>query len=287
MRQDDAEREYFGAPRRNARDRRKAPLSAEAVRGIKRKQSRHAKHGRHRPIATGDVRRVAGTTAGVSLIASALCYLLGPLVRSHVQGDGYSLLADVSTHLGAWWVSHALLFAGSLLLVPAVLALVYLLADRGGASGLVGGALALFGILANVVTTTIGLVVGQMSQVEDRAAMEALLYRVDAIYVPFYTLTDFLWLGMLVLVAALYRRGAAPGWPVVLLAIGTALSFFPLLYSWSLFFSVVAVTWLGFALLSGRRPAPQRVKGDPQNVRSKTLPARRVPRRQSRTLRQA
>jgi hypothetical protein len=239
------------------------------------------------PFATGGVRRVAETTAGVSLIAAALFYLLGPLVRSHVQGDDYSLLAEVSTHLGAWSVSHALLFAGSVLLVPAVLALVYLLSDRGGASGgLVGGALALLGILANVVTTTIGLVVGQMSQVEDRAAMEALLYRVDAIYVPFHTLTDFLWLGMLVLVAALYRRGAAPGWPVVLLAIGTALSFFPLQYSWSLFFSVVAVTWLGFALLSGRRPAPQRVKRDPQNVRSKTLPPRRVPRRQSRILRQ-
>ena len=254
---------------------------------MKRKQSRHAKHGRRRLVATGGVRRVAGTIAGVSLIASALCYLLGPLVRSHIQGDDYSLLASVSTHLGAWSVSHALTFAGSLLLVPAVLALVYLLSDRGGASGLVGGALALFGILANVVTTTIGLVVGQMSQVEDRAAMEALLYRVDAIYVPFHTLTDFLWLGVLVLMAALHRRGAAPGLPVVLLAIGTALSFFPLLYSWSLFLSMVAVTWLGFALLSGRRPAPQRVKGDPQNVRSKTLPPRRVPRRQSRILRQA
>src|SRR5829696_4416391 len=287
MRQDDAARQYFGAPRRNARDGRKAPLPAEAVRGMKRKQSRYAKHGRHRLVATGGVRRVAGTTAGVSLVASALCYLLGPLVRSHVQGGDYSLLTDVSTHLGAWSVSHALLFAGSLLLVPAVLALVYLLSDRGRAFGLVGGALALFGILANVVTTTIGLVVGQMSQVEDQAAMEALLYRVDAIYVPFHTLTDFLWLGVLLLMAALYRRGAAPAWPVVLLAIGTALSFFPLLYSWSLFLSVVAVTWLGFVLLLGRKPAPKRVKGDPQNVRSKTLPPRRAPRRQSRILRQA
>jgi hypothetical protein len=220
---------------------------------MKRKQSRYVKHGRHRLVATGSVRRLAGTTAGVSLIASALCYLLGPLVRSYAQGDDSSLLANVSTHLGAWSVSHALLFAGSLLLVPAVLALVYLLSDRGRAFGLVGGALALFGILANVVTTTIGLVVGQMSQVEDRAAMEALLYRVDTIYVPFYTLTDFLWLGVLVLAAALYQRGAAPGWPVVLLAIGTALSFFSLLYSWSLFLSMVALTWLGFALLLGRR----------------------------------
>ncbi len=255
---------------------------------MKRKQGRYAKPGRHRLVATGGVRRVAGTIAGLSLIASALCYLLGPLVRSsYVQGDDYSLLADVSTHLGAWFVSHALLFAGSLLLVPAVLALVYLLAERGRAFGLVGGALALFGILANVVTTTIGLVVGQMSQVEDRSAMEALLYRVDAIYVPFYTLTDLLWLGMLMLMAALHRRGAVPGWPVVLLAIGTALSFFPLLYSWSLFLSMIAVTWLGFALLSGRRPAPQRVKGDPQNVRSRTLRPRRVPRRQSRILRRA
>src|SRR5215211_4502598 len=287
MRQDDAARQYFGAPRRNARDGRKAPLSAEAVRGMKRKQSRYAKYRRHRLSRRGGVRRVAGTIAGVSLIASALCYLLGPLVRSHVQGGDYSLLTDVSAHLGAWSVSHALLFAGSLLLVPAVLALVYLLSDRGRAFGLVGGVLALFGILANVVTTTIGLVVGQMSQVEDRAVMEALLYRLDAIYVPFYTLTDFLWLGMLVLMAALYRRGAAPAWPVVLLAIGTALSFFPLLYSWSLFLNVVAVTWLGFVLLLGRKPAPQRVKGDPPNVRFKTLPPRRAPRRQSRILRQA
>jgi hypothetical protein len=254
---------------------------------MKRKQSRYAKHGRPRLMATGGVPRVAGTTASVCLIASALCYLLGPLVRSHVQGDDYSLLTDVSAHLGAWSVSHALLFAGSLLLVPAVLALVYLLSDRGHALGLVGGALALFGIFANVVITTIGLVVGQMSQVEDRAAMEALLFRVDAIYVPFYTLTDFLWLGMLVLVVALYQRGAAPRWSVVLLAIGTALSFFPLLYSWSLFLSMVAVTWLGFALLSERSPAPQRVKRDPQKVRSKTLPPRRIPRRQSRILRQA
>jgi hypothetical protein len=248
---------------------------------MRRKQSRYVKQGRRpRLVPSGGARRVAGMIAGVSLIASALCYLLGPLVRPRVEGDD-SFLADVSAHLGTWSVSHALLFAGSLLLVPAVLALVYLLSDRGVAHGLVGGALALFGILANGVTTTIGFVVGQMSQVEDQAAMVALLYRVAAIYVPFYTLTAFLWLGVLVLMAALYRRGATPGWPVVLLAIGTALSFFPPLYSGSLFLSMVAVAWLGFALLLGGRPAPHHVKGDPQNVRSKTLPPRRVPRRKS------
>ncbi len=167
------------------------------------------------------------------------------------EGDD-ALLTVVGAHLGAWSVSQAALFASLLLLVPAVLALVCLLGDRGIGYGLVGGVLALFGVLASIVTATIGLVVGQMAQVDNHAAMEALLGRMlSAVFAPFEALDVLLPLGILVLMVGLCRRGVALRWPVVLLAIGTVVSFFALPFP-GFVFKVVAVAWLGFALLSLR-----------------------------------
>jgi hypothetical protein len=139
-----------------------------------------------------------------------------------------------------------------LLLVPALLALVYLLWDHGvGYYGLVGGALALFGVLAGTGAVTIGLVVEQMAQVDDQAVMEALLGRIlSAVFAPFDALVNLLWLGMLVLMVGLCRRGVALGWPILLLAIGMVVDdFFGLSFSGSVF-EAVAEAWLGFVLLS-------------------------------------
>ena len=239
--------------------------------GMRRKQNRYAKQGRRRTIPSDSAHRAAETIAGICLVAASLCYLLAPFVVSKVQGSDY-FLAYVYVHIGAWYISYAALLVGSLLLVLAVLALVYLLSDRRGVYALVGGALALFGILASTVTTTILLVIGQIAQMNDPAAMEPLLYRIVAVWAPFHTLIVLLWLGMLVLTTGLYQRGAAPGWSIVLLVIGTVLRFLPLPSFFSLFLSMVAIALLGFALLLGRRTtAPRRLKGNLQNVRSKTL----------------
>ena len=165
------------------------------------------------------------------------------------EGDG-TLLTIVGAHLGAWSVSQTALFASLLLVVPAVLALVCLLGDRAIGYGLVGGVLALFGILASIVIATIGLVVGQMAQVDDQVAMEALLGRMlSAVFAPFEALVVLLPLGILVLMVGLCRRGVALRWPVVLLTISMAVSFFALPFP-GFVFEVVAVAWLGFALLS-------------------------------------
>ena len=237
-----------GTQRHDTLARNRATVGAQ-----ERRRRRRAKQGR-RPLPFNRARRVAKTIAGICLIAASLCHLAASLVLSSVQveeGDG-TLLTAVGTHPGAWSVSQAALLASLLLLVPAILALVCLLGDRGLGYGLVGGVLALFGVLANIVTVTIGLVVGQMAQVDDHAAMEALLGRIhSAVLALFNPLAVLLLVGILMLMVGLCRRGVALGWPVVLLAIGMVISFFALPFP-GFVFRVVAVAWLGFALLSLR-----------------------------------
>jgi hypothetical protein len=237
------------------------------------RSTRYSKHPRRRPPSprTGP-QNAAERIAGLFLITASSCYLLAPFVLPQDRGDD-SFIVAVSAHLGAWTVSHVILFTGSLLLVPAMLALILLnlLSEHRLAYGLVGGSLTLFGILATTVTTTIGLVVGQMAQMDDYTAMEALLYRMASVYAPFDTLVVFLWIGMLVLMTGLYRKGVVPWWPLVLLVIGTVLGFLPLASSVSRFFGMVGLAWLGFFLLLGSSLGPSRVKRNPRNVPSKAL----------------
>ncbi len=192
--------------------------------------------------------------AGICLIVASLCDLAASLVFSSMEGEeeAGTLLALINTHPGAWSVSLAAYIASLLAVVPAILALVWLLGDRGVGYALVGGALALFGVLASTVTATIGLVVGQMAQANNQAAMEALSGRIlSTVYAPFDALLVLLPLGMLVLMVDLCRRGVALKWPVVLLAISTVVRFFALPFP-GFILRVVAVMWLGFALLSLR-----------------------------------
>ncbi len=273
--------EPYALQRRTTMDRRGngegrgSLLMAQAVRGTRHQQSRYAKQERRHSVRYDALRRTAGKIAGISLIAGSFCYLLAPLFLPRERDDG-SFIAAVSAHLDAWSASHTVLFTGSLLMVPAVLTLVLLclLSGRGAVYGLIGGSLALFGVLASTVTTTIGLVVGQMAQIDDYATMEALLSLIAiAVYDPFDTLLLLLWLGMLVLVAGLSGRDAPPGWPFVLLAIATVLGFFSFLSFLSPFFGTVAIAWLGFSLVLRGRLASQRLKGKRRrNVRVRISP---------------
>jgi hypothetical protein len=230
-------------------------VHSRAIPGVQgRRERRRAKQGRRRSLPSNRTRRAVGAIAGICLVGASLCDLAASLVFSWVQGEeeAGTLLAVINAHLGAWSVSLAAYFASLLLLVPAILALVWLLRDRGVGYGLVGGALALFGVLASTVTATIGLVVGQMAQANDHAAMEALLgWILSTVFTPFDALLILLPLGMLVLMVDLCRRGVALKWPVVLLAISTVVRFFALPFP-GFVFRVVAVMWLGFVLLSLR-----------------------------------
>ena len=224
--------------------------AALAVQGLQR--YRPAKQRGRRPLSSNRARR-AETIAGICLIIASLCDLASSLASFVVQGEeGDRPLLTVHAHLSAWSISQAALMASLVLLVPAVLALVCLLWEHRVGYGLAGGALALFGVLAGTINLTIGLVVEQMAQVDDQAAMEALLGRIlGAVFAPFDTLAVLLPLGMLALMIGLCQRGMVLGWPVLLLAIGTVVGFLGLSFSGSVF-GAVAEAWLGFALLSLR-----------------------------------
>jgi len=222
--------------------------AALAVQG--RQSYQPAEQRDRRPLLSNRARR-AETIAGICLVVASLCHLASSLASVLVQGEeGDSPLLTVHAHLNAWSISQAALFASLVLLVPAVLALVCLLWDHGVGYGLAGGVLALFGVLASTVDLTIGLVVEQMAQVDEQAAMEALLGRIlSAVFAPFDTLVTLLPLGMLVIMVGLCQRGMALGSSVLLLAIGTVAGFIGLSFSGSVF-KAVAEAWLGFALLS-------------------------------------
>ena len=131
---------------------------------------------------TADLRRLRRLVAGVCLIAAPAVLLLGALVHPQVSHEAVAHLAVAARSPGRYFAAHAILLAGLVLFLPAVLALMHLVQGPATRLSRVGCALAIVGLFgATAVVAVDGIAVSQMAQPQANAEeMAALLARIKA-----------------------------------------------------------------------------------------------------------
>ncbi len=172
----------------------------------------------------------------------------------------------VGRHAGAWYASHLLLWAGVVLMLPAILRLASLVHRRAPRLALAGGGLAGLGAVCFAGLLTMGFVVWQMAAPgADRAQMAALfkrLFHAPGFLIPFEILPLGFAVGMALIAVGLRRSGRASHSSAVMIALGAlGISLIGIVPS-----SIYALTAsgalaaglapLGCTLLAERRAAP-------------------------------
>lgn len=173
-------------------------------------------------MASGDrVRRIGGA---VCLIGAPLVLLVGDVLQlGLVEDDTADQLAQIAESPNRWLASNAAFMVGFVLLIGAVLVLVRLLRAKADGYGLVGGALAVIGLMAAAgIVTVLGPVQWLLTQQQDREAMVSLMDSVDdsARFSLIFIMSIAFFLGVLVLAVGLFRAQATPAWVAGVLGVG-------------------------------------------------------------------
>jgi hypothetical protein len=137
-------------------------------------------------------------------------------------------LAEIARHQDRWYLYALLITISSWLLVPAMLGLIGLVSERAPRLSLIGGGLALLGVLVAIGDATVELMYWQMGAAgADRAQMAALADRYEnaaGSSLPFVIGGLALIAGLVLLAIALWRTGAAPAWAAAGIPVGVVLN---------------------------------------------------------------
>ena len=114
-----------------------------------------------------DARCLNGRIAGACLVAAPAVLLVGALIHPQVSHDASAHLAVVAQSPGRYYAAHAILLAGLVLFLPALLALVRPLSGTATAFNQLGGALAIIGLFG--ATSPTRLPVAPPKHARDRA----------------------------------------------------------------------------------------------------------------------
>jgi hypothetical protein len=171
-------------------------------------------------------------TAAALVVAPALLLadnLLHP--KEYERDNEARQLLEIGEHYTRWQLAHFLGFLGILVFAGVILGVAFFVRRRSPGAGLLGGALALLGLLgfASVIALD-GLTWGILGEVyvqpgNETRTVERALHDVQQSEwaLPFYA-TSLGWLaGWLVLTVAAARAGALPAWLCALLALGAVL----------------------------------------------------------------
>jgi len=175
-----------------------------------------------------DPARFNRTAFGGSMIGAALAMLGASVVSPAIKSDEAAQLAVIAQHPARYYLGTILLLASSMLLVPAIIGLMRMSAERSPRLTNVGGALSLLGALVAVGDSTSQLVIWQMAaRGADRAQMAGLLHRFDNVTgaaLVFSIGGLSVVVGMVLLSVALYRSRAVPAWAAAGLVAGMLLN---------------------------------------------------------------
>ena len=180
-------------------------------------------------MAAATLRRI---TAGALVLAPGL-FLLDNLLhpKEFERGNEAEQLAEIADAYHRWQAAHAIGFVSVIVFgvaVAGLAALVYRVAQR---PGLIGGALAMAGLMGLAAAVTIdGYTWGVLGEVSARpdadAATVALVLKdvQESEWSLIYYLTPLGFiLGMLVLIVSAIREKLAPAWAGALLALGVVM----------------------------------------------------------------
>jgi hypothetical protein len=157
--------------------------------------------------------------AAASLITAPLLGLVAVCAWPPLRAGERAQIAAISAEPGRWYIFSLFLLLSSIMLVPALLALMRLLGQTRPAWALVAGCLAQFGILVGVGDAATELMFWQMgARGASLSQMAALATRYDT--APGATLIFMLGgiatlAGMLALSAGLWRAHAVPVWTAI------------------------------------------------------------------------
>jgi len=175
-----------------------------------------------------DPARFARTAIGGSMIGSAALLLGASLAWPAIKSNEAAQIAVISQHPGRYYLCTILILASSMLLVPALIGLMRMGAERSPVLSNLGGTLSVLGALIAIGDSASQLVIWQMgARGADRAQMAALLHRFDDVAgssIVFSIGGLAIVVGVVLLSMALYRSRTVPAWASVGVAAGTVLN---------------------------------------------------------------
>ena len=165
-----------------------------------------------------DPARFARTAIGGSMIGSAALLLGASLAWPAIKSNEAAQIAVISQHPGRYYLCTILILASSMLLVPALIGLMRMGAERSPVLSNLGGTLSVLGALIAIGDSASQLVIWQMgARGADRAQMAALLHRFDDVAgssIVFSIGGLAIVVGVVLLSMALYRSRTVPAcWP--------------------------------------------------------------------------
>lgn len=164
-------------------------------------------------------RELPATAVWLSLVLAPLFSLASALVSPALKSDEGAQLDVIAQHPDRWYVFTLLLLIGSILLVPALLGIASLVAEKAPRLGYVGGALAVLGSLIAIGDVMSQFMSWQMvAKGADHAQMAALLKRFDdatGVGTVFSVGGVAVVIGTLMLTIGLIRARIAPAWAAI------------------------------------------------------------------------
>jgi len=163
--------------------------------------------------------------AAAALIAAPLLGLVATCAWPPLRAGERAQIAAIAAQPGRWYIFSLFILLSSIMLVPAVLALMRLLGQTRPVWALVAGCLAQFGILVGIGDSATELMFWQMGAPgASLGQMTALATRYDA--APGAALVFMIGglaalCGTLLLAAGLWRARAVPAWTAIAVAAGT------------------------------------------------------------------
>jgi hypothetical protein len=173
-------------------------------------------------VSFSDSHHTRKMVAGACMVAAPLFLLLAAVIHPAAGTGALSQAAAIAAEPDAWYIAHLLGLVSIVLAVPAVLGLMHMLRERQGAAGLVGGGLALLGLLAFVGIVAMEMVFWQAGAPAQTAALIDRVGDTTGIMVPFYVVSLGFGLGMVLLAAGLYAARAVSPLMAGCLAVGAA-----------------------------------------------------------------
>jgi hypothetical protein len=176
-------------------------------------------------------RRVASFTrssTGLAMILAPVVLAVGLAIHPPESPQGATLLQTVVDNADRWNLAHLLVLVGFVLFIPVILELMRLLRQRAPWSGLIGGALALVGVVGGGIilgADAVALSAFATVPADQRAGVvpgvQALLdFKALG---PLILLFLCLGAGLLVLAIGLFVTRAAPRWACAAIGVGGVL----------------------------------------------------------------
>jgi hypothetical protein len=160
---------------------------------------------------------------GACLIAAPLVFIVSESIHPDDKTNATDEVRVIASGLDRWYTAHALEIVGMTLMVGAVLGLAHLLHERSAGAAVLGGALALIGLVMGAAAFGAEGLGGyyMVKHAPSAAAVQAW----DDMYngmriIPFFAASLLIFVGLIVLAVQLFRTHVVASWQAGAIVLG-------------------------------------------------------------------